>query len=83
MSFEDYVTLVGYRDGWHLIGKRFGGYQSMTSTKLKAARVLRNDLFHFKKELESQELRILRDTRDWILGLVERTQTTKAEEVQE
>jgi predicted transcriptional regulator len=67
MSFDDYVGLV--RDGrnWAMFEPVLGGTRPRSSTKLEGVRDLRNDVFHFKRELSAEDHQTLANCRDWLL----------------
>jgi predicted transcriptional regulator len=67
MTFSDYVQLVGHGDLWAKFRPSFGGDRDRTRVKLKTLAELRNDVFHFKRELTTDDDRQLRDGRDWLL----------------
>lgn len=67
MEFNDYIQLVGHGDNWqHLLGV-FGGMRETTRAKLEEIRDLRNDIFHFKRELAWEDHEKLVQHRDWML----------------
>jgi predicted transcriptional regulator len=67
MTFDNYQTLVSHGDNWTKFESIFGGTRVRTSGKLKEICALRNDLFHFKRELTLQDHETLNDHRGWLL----------------
>lgn len=68
MTFENYRSLINHGENWKLFFHRvFGGTRPRTATKLKTVGDLRNDVFHFKREIEEEDRAILKASREWIL----------------
>jgi CBS domain-containing protein len=67
MTFGDYVQIVGSGDAWDRCRVAFGGDRDRTQVKLRRLKSLRNDVFHFKRELTDDEDRELYAGRDWLL----------------
>jgi predicted transcriptional regulator len=67
MTFDDYAALL--RDGrnWRHFVPVFGGTRERVRGKLEPIRDLRNDVFHFKRELNSEDRQRLAACRDWLL----------------
>jgi CBS domain-containing protein len=67
MTFDDYAALV--RDGrnWRHFEPVFGGTRERVRGKLEPIRDLRNDVFHFKRELHPEDRKRLTACRDWLL----------------
>ncbi len=70
MTFGDYVALIGNPDNWPTFAPAFKGPRELTVAKLDEIRNLRNDIFHFKRELTVHEYQTLVDHRNWILRKV-------------
>jgi predicted transcriptional regulator len=71
MSFDDYVALV--RDGrnWDAcFAKAFGGTRERVRARLEPVRNLRNDVFHFRRELSAEDHEGLASCRGWLLRCV-------------
>jgi hypothetical protein len=67
MTFDNYVSLISYGTNWLELELVFGGTRSRTSGKLRAVGEIRNNLFHFRKEITQQDHDILVEHRDWLL----------------
>jgi hypothetical protein len=67
MEFNDYIQLVGHGENWEHFKIVFGGMRETTRAKLEEIRVLRNDVFHFKRELTWEDHEKLAQHRDWVL----------------
>lgn len=65
MTFNDYVQIVGHGDLWDQCRHAFSGDRHRTNVKLKRLNVLRNDVFHFRRELTRDDDAELRFGRDW------------------
>lgn len=66
LTFNDYVQIIRFQGTWKYFKPVFGGSVGITYTKLKKLPDLRNDIFHFKREITIEEHDILRDRRDWL-----------------
>lgn len=79
MTFDDYVGLL--RDGrnWDRFKPVFGGTRERTRARLEPVRNLRNDVFHFKRELSARDHQSLTTCRDWLLRCI-RTVDAKRKE---
>lgn len=82
LSFNDYVMLLRYKGTWSTFKRAFGGTPDIVYTKLHQLPNLRNDVFHFKRELSIEDYELLRDTRDWLLRCIRTVdETGKATDV--
>lgn len=70
MTFTDYVLLVGHGENWDRFDRLFQADRARTSARLRQVRDLRNDVFHFRRELGPQDIDMLTASRDWMLRLV-------------
>ncbi len=69
MTFNDYIQIIGHGNSWKYFEEVFGSerlHRNRTRTKLEEIRDIRNDVFHFKRELEAEELELLKGDRTWI-----------------
>lgn len=71
MTFENYRSLISYDDNWSHFSRVFGGPRPRINGKLKEIGIIRNDLFHFKREITVVEHETLSQHRDWLLLKVE------------
>jgi predicted transcriptional regulator len=82
MTFDNYQSLISHGDYWSDFELVFGGNRFRTSGKLKEIGGIRNDLFHFKRELTVRDHQTLTGHRDWLLNKIkqadahEKTETT-------
>ena len=67
MEFNDYIQLVGHGDNWKYFSHVFGGMRETVRAKLEDIRDLRNNVFHFKRELTWEDHEKLSQYRDWAL----------------
>jgi hypothetical protein len=74
MTFDDYVALL--RDGrnWVRFGPVFGGTRERVRSRLEPVRDLRNDVFHFRRELSIEDHERLATCRNWLLRCVRKVQ---------
>lgn len=70
MTFNNYQSLISYGDYWNDFEPVFGGNRLRTSGKLKEVGEIRNDLFHFKRELTMRDHQTLAGHRDWLLNKI-------------
>ena len=71
MTFNDYVQIMGYGGTWEHFEAIFGEgdlHRKRTRAKLKEIGELRNDAFHFKRELSENDINTLEPIR--ITGIV-------------
>jgi CBS domain-containing protein len=67
LTFNDYVMLLRHQATWAKFKPAMGGTSHTVYAKLQPLPGLRNDVFHFRRELTAEEYDILRDRRDWLL----------------
>lgn len=67
MSLNDYVWVLRHKGSWPRFQEAFGGTADTTYAKLRSLPDLRNEVFHFRRELTVEEYERLRETRDWLL----------------
>lgn len=67
MTFNDYIQIVCNKNNWPFFEPVFGGSRQRTRTKLEIVRNLRNNVFHFKRDLTIEEYNSLVKYRDWTL----------------
>jgi predicted transcriptional regulator len=70
MTFGDYHSLVSNGDNWVDFEPLFSGTRTRTSGKLKQVADIRNDLFHFKREIGVEDHRTLANHRNWLLNKI-------------
>ena len=69
MEFNDYVQIVGNGRNWPLFEAAFGKgewLRKQTVARLKEVRDLRNDVFHFRRQMEEIDNKTLVKHRDWL-----------------
>jgi predicted transcriptional regulator len=67
MTFNDYVQIVGDGRNWEHFEAIFKGNRASTRAKLEQVRDLRNDVFHFRREITMEDYETLSALRDWML----------------
>jgi CBS domain-containing protein len=70
LTLSDLVMLLRYRGTWPLFETAFGKNQDYSNAKLAKLPTLRNDVFHFKRQLSSEDHETMRQARDWLLNRV-------------
>ncbi len=77
MTFDDYVALL--RDGrnWPRFEKAFGGTRERWRGRLERVRDLRNDVFHFKRELSVEDHQALGACRNSLLRCCRKVQARR------
>jgi CBS domain-containing protein len=68
MTFEELRLVVLYRRNWELIEPALGRNLGLATQRLKGLPDLRNDVFHFRRDLLAEEMLRINETRDWLLG---------------
>lgn len=70
MTFHDYKQIISDGRNWELFAPAFGGandYQRrLTGSRLKDIGDLRNDVFHFKREIVEEDRLKLAEHRTWL-----------------
>jgi predicted transcriptional regulator len=74
MTFDNYQVLVSYGNNWTVFGRVFGGTRIRTSGKLKEIGAIRNDLFHFKREITMGDHQTLANHRNWLLNKIKQVE---------
>jgi predicted transcriptional regulator len=67
MNFNDYVQIIGDGRNWEHFEPFFGnarGMRKRTRNYLNRIGELRNDIFHFRRSMEDEDLRFLNNKRD-------------------
>lgn len=77
MTFSDYVMLLRYKATWKKFEYAFGKNCNLVYAKLRHLPDLRNNIFHFKKEITIEEYDSLRDARDWLLTRIRKVGASK------
>ncbi len=70
MTFDNYQCLISHGENWREFEPVLGGTRTRTSGKLKEIGAIRNDLFHFRREITMQDHEILTAHRNWLLTKV-------------
>ena len=66
LSFGDYLQLIGNRENWVYLQPFFGTSRELVMAKLKPVNQLRNDAFHFRRELTDGDYERLSGVRGWL-----------------
>ena len=69
MTFNDYIQIIGDGRNWPYFRSAFGKsdwHRKITAKRLKEVRDLRNDVFHFKRRLEAEDIQTLTKHREWL-----------------
>jgi CBS domain-containing protein len=67
MTVNDYAQIIGDGRNWPNFEPIFGGTRQSARSKLERLRDLRNDLYHFKKTMTSDDYNELLALREWLL----------------
>jgi predicted transcriptional regulator len=67
MTFDNYRQLIAHGDNWPLFAPILGANRNRAAAKLKEIGDLRNDLFHFKREISVEDHEVLSEHRNWLL----------------
>ena len=82
MTFDNYKSMVSHREYWTEFEPIFGGTRNRMSGKLKEIGEIRNDLFHFKREITMQDHQTLAGHRNWLLNKIKQAETHRKMEAQ-
>lgn len=74
MTFDNYQVLVSHGETWPLLEPVLGGTRTRASAKLKEVGTLRNDLFHFKREITMRDHETLAQHRNWLLSKIKQAE---------
>jgi predicted transcriptional regulator len=83
MTFDNYQSLVCFGDNWPELEPVFGGTRIRASAKLKEVGAIRNDLFHFKREIAVPDHETLAIHRNWLLSKIKQAEARRKMEVKE
>lgn len=67
MTFDNYRLIVGRGETWPKFSPLLGANKNRVKAKLQQIGELRNDLFHFKREISLEDHEILSEHRNWLL----------------
>jgi len=73
MTFEDYRSLLGYRENWPHFEQVFGR-REVVLARMEQVRDIRNDVFHFRDAFTFEKLQTLAAMRDWAWDKVNRAE---------
>jgi CBS domain-containing protein len=68
LSFDELRLLVIDGRNWPLLEPSLGRNNEMAKLKLAQLPALRNDVFHFRRDLEAADMAAIRTAREWLLG---------------
>jgi hypothetical protein len=69
-DFADYKTIITSGHGWPIFRAAFGGMDKHTAVRLERIGGIRNDVFHFKREITPADMNELMSKRDWLMNRV-------------
>jgi len=75
LAFEDYRTLVHSKHNWPLFQGVVGHNSQVVSARLEEIRKIRNNVFHFRREISLLEYGTLASAREWLLEKIRRAET--------
>jgi len=81
MTFDNYQSLISHGEYWTYFEPIFGGTRTRTSAKLKEIGSVRNDIFHFKREITMRDHETLASHRNWLLSKVKQAEAHQRKEV--
>ncbi len=70
MTFDNYQSLIAFTENWTKFEPVFGGTRIRVTGKLKEVGAIRNDLFHFKREITLRDHEALAGHRNWLLSKI-------------
>jgi predicted transcriptional regulator len=72
MTFDEQISIIVANKNWPLFSDVMGTSRNMFNYELRPVGSIRNDAFHFKKELSEEDLEKLASARSWILRKLRR-----------
>lgn len=81
MTFDNYQSIVSHGETWKEMETIFGGTRTRVSAKLKEVSAIRNDLFHFKREITMEDHQTLAGHRNWLLSKIKQAAIHSMREV--
>jgi CBS domain-containing protein len=81
MTFDNYQSLIAHGETWPRLEPVFGGTRTRVRAKLKEIGAIRNDVFHFRRDIAIQDHQTLADHRDWFLNKVRQAEAHSKTEV--
>ena len=69
--------ILRFKGTWDKFSAAFGENSNIVYTKLEPLPELRNQVFHFKKEITIKEYEKMRDVRDWLLKRIKKFEARK------
>jgi len=80
MTFDNYQSIISHGESWKELKRFFGGTRTRVSAKLKQIGEIRNNLFHFRRELIMPDHEILSGHRNWLLNKIKQAEVHRKEE---
>lgn len=77
MTFDSYQSLISHSESWPDLEPVFGGTRTRASAKLKEVGAIRNDLFHFKREITKPDHETLAVHRNWLLSKIKQAEPNR------
>lgn len=74
MTFDNYQAMISHGENWTEFERVFGGTRTRTSGRLKEIGAIRNDLFHFKREITIEDHQTLANHRNWLLNKIKQVE---------
>jgi predicted transcriptional regulator len=81
MTFDNYQSIIAHGEIWTDFAPVFGGTRTRISGKLKEIGGIRNDLFHFKREITLEDHETLAGHRNWLLNKVKQVEARRTMEM--
>ncbi|MGV9773558.1 CBS domain-containing protein [Streptosporangium sp. NPDC003464] len=72
MTFDEQVNIVANSKNWPMFSELMGANRDMFNFEIRPIGSIRNDAFHFKRELNEEDLRKLAAARSWVLRKLRR-----------
>lgn len=77
MTFDNYRMIISHGDSWSKFQGLLGSNRTAVSAKLRALCELRNDVFHFKREITAADRETIREYRQWLLFHARKTEARR------
>jgi len=79
LAFEDYRSIIISSKNWSLFEGVLGRNRELVSSKLERTRKIRNDAFHFRRDISLLDYQTLVSVREWLLDKTRQAETTQKE----
>ncbi|MFM0305196.1 CBS domain-containing protein [Paraburkholderia sediminicola] len=77
MTFDNYRMIISHSESWPRFQGLLGSNRTVVSGKLRELCELRNDVFHFKREITAADRETIKGHREWLLLHARKTEARR------